>query len=143
MATPHVSGVAAMLMSEKGLTAAQTRSALKSTAQGSGGCNTVGVVNLASALGGSSGGGSTTPTGSGTVAGTVTSGGKTKAAISGAKVDCGAGGSATTGTDGKYSISSVPVGSYTCTASATGYSSKSASVSVNDGQTTTVNYVLR
>jgi thermitase len=143
MATPHVSGVAAMLMSEKGLTAAQTRSALKSTAQGSGGCKTVGVVNLASALGGSSGGGSTTPTGSGTVAGTVTSGGKTKAAISGAKVDCGAGGSATTGTDGKYSISSVPVGSYTCTASATGYSSKSASVSVNDGQTTTVNYVLR
>ncbi len=143
MATPHVSGVAAMLMSEKGLTAAQTHSTLTSTDQGSAGCNSVGVVNLAAALGGSSsGGGTTTPVGSGTIAGTVTAA-KSKKAISGATVDCGAAGKATTATNGSYSIASVPVGSYTCKASASGYRSKSSSVTVNDGQTTTANFALR
>lgn len=143
MATPHVSGVAAMLMSEKGLTAAQTRSTLKSTAQGSGGCNGIGVVNLASALGG--GGGTTTPppTGTGAIAGAVTTSGKNPSAISGASVDCGAGGSATSGTDGRYTIASVPVGSYSCTASAPNRASKTAAVSVSSGQTTTQNFALR
>ena len=143
MATPHVSGVAAMLMSEKGLTAAQTRSALKSTAQGSGGCNGIGVVNLAAALGGSSTAPAPAPTGSGTIAGTVTSGGKNKAALSGATVDCGAGGRSTTGSDGRYTIASVPVGSYSCTASASGYGSKTSAVTVNDGQTTRADFALR
>jgi thermitase len=144
MATPHVSGVAAMLMSEKGLTAAQTRSTLKSTAQGNGGCNGIGIVNLASALGG--GGGSTTPppaTGPGTIAGTVTSGGKSKTAISGATVSCGAGGSATSGPDGRYTIASVPSGSYSCTASASGYASKTSAATVSSGQTTTLDFALR
>jgi thermitase len=147
MATPHVSGVAAMLMSEKGLSAAQTRSTLKSSAQGSGGCNSIGVVNLASALGGGGSGGGTTetePVGEGTIAGTVLSAsGKNKTPVSGASVDCGAGGAATTGTDGAYTIGSVPVGSYTCTASASGFKPKSQSVSVSDGQTTTADFVLR
>lgn len=148
MATPHVSGVAAMLIKQKGLSASQTRSTLKSTAQGSGNCNNVGVVNLGSAMGATSGGGTTEPaptepTGSGTIAGTVTSSGKNKAAISGATVDCGTGGAGTTGTDGKYTISAVPVGSYSCTASASGYRSKTASVSVSDGQTTTADFALR
>lgn len=144
MATPHVSGVAAMVMSEKGLTAAQTRSTLTSTAQGSGGCGNTGIVNLASALGGSGGGGSTSPqpTGEGTVAGTVTDQ-RTKKALAGATVDCGSGYAATTATDGRYTISGVPVGSYTCKASAAGYRSKSASVSVSDGVTTTANFGLR
>jgi len=144
MATPHVSGVAAMLMSEKGLTAAQTRSALKSTAQGSGGCGSTGVVNLASALGG--GGGTTTPppaTGTGSIAGAVTSSGKNASPIGGATVNCGQGGSATTGSDGRYTIASVPVGSYSCTASAPSRSSKTATVSVTSGQTTTQNFALR
>ena len=146
MATPHVSGVAAMLISEQGLSAPQARNALKSSAQGSGGCNNVGVVNLASALGGGSGGGTTEPApiGSGSIAGTVTSGtGKNKKAVSGATVDCGNGGSATTGTDGAYTIGSVPVGTYTCTASASGFKPKSASVSVEDGKTTTASFTLR
>jgi thermitase len=145
MATPHVSGVAAMLIEQKGLSASQTRSALKSTSQGSGGCNNVGVVNLGSAMGGSKGGGTTepAPVGSGTIAGSVTSGGRNKTAIGGATVDCGAGGSGTTGSDGTYTIGSVPVGSYSCTASASGYGSKTSSVSVSDGQTTTANFTLR
>jgi thermitase len=148
MATPHVSGVAAMLMSEQGLSASQTRNALKSSAVGSISCRgfaTVGLVNLASALGGSSGGGggSTDPVGSGAIAGEVTSTGKNKGPISGATVDCGAGGSASTASDGTYAISSVPVGSYSCTASATGYKSKTSNVSVSDGQTTTANFSLR
>ena len=147
MATPHVSGVAAMLIKQKGLSASQTRSTLKSTTEGSGGCNSTGVVNLARALGASSGGGTTEPapepTGSGTIAGTVTSGGKNKAAISGATVDCGAGGKATTASNGTYTIASVPVGSYSCTASASGYSSRTSSATVSDGQTTTLNFALR
>jgi thermitase len=143
MATPHVSGVAALLMSEKGLTAAQTRSALTSTDQGSAGCNSVGVVNLAAALGGTSGGGGTSePISTGAIAGTVTAA-KTKKAISGATVDCGTAGKATTATDGSYGIGSVPAGSYTCTASASGFRAKSSSVSVTGGQTTTANFALR
>ena len=148
MATPHVSGVAAMLMSEQGLSASQTRSALKSSAVGSISCRgfaSVGLVNLGSALG--SGGGGTTepePTGTGAIAGTVTTGsGKSKAALSGATVDCGTGGSATTGSDGSYTIGSVQVGSYTCTASAPGYRSKSATVSVSKDATTTADFNLR
>jgi thermitase len=143
MATPHVSGVAALVMSEKGTSASQTRSTLTSTDQGNGGCNSVGIVNLAAALGGSSsGGGGTTPTGDGAIAGTVTAQ-RTKAAISGATVDCGSGHAATTGTDGSYTIAGVPAGSYTCTASASGYKAKSSNVSVSDGATTTANFMLR
>jgi len=51
MAAPHVSGVAALLRSAAGLSAPATRLAISSRAQGSGGCNGVGLVNLAAALG--------------------------------------------------------------------------------------------
>ena len=147
MATPHVSGVAAMLMRQKGLTAAQTRSTLKSTAQGTGNCNNVGVVNLGSAMGGSTGGGGGTtptpaPTGTGTITGTVTAA-KTKSAISGATVDCGAAGRTTTASNGSYTLASAPVGSHSCTASASGYNPKTSAVTVSDGQTTTANFALR
>ncbi len=141
MATPHVSGVAAMIM-RTGASAPSTRTTLKSSAQGSGGCNSTGVVNLSSALGGGTPP-PPPPTGTGAIAGTVTSGGKTKAAISGATVNCGSGGSATTGPNGGYTIASVPVGSYSCTASATGYAAKSATVSVTANTTTTANFALR
>jgi thermitase len=146
MATPHVSGVAAMVISEMGLSHSQTRSRLKSTAQttsGGNGCNNAGVVNLFTALGGGSGGGTTEETGTGSIAGTVSTGGKNKDGIAGATVDCGAGGAATTGSDGWYAIASVPVGSYGCTASAPGYKSKTSTVSVSDGQTTRANFTLR
>ena len=57
MATPHVSGVAAMVMWKSGLTAAQTRTALSSTAEDRGpagrdACFGNGRVNLAAALAG-------------------------------------------------------------------------------------------
>ena len=50
MATPHVSGVAAMIMWKKGLSAASTRTLLKSSTEDSGQCNAVGIVNLRGAM---------------------------------------------------------------------------------------------
>lgn len=144
MATPHVSGVAAMVMWAKGSDASQTRNTMKSTAEGDGGCNSIKVVNLAGAVGGST----TTeptepePTDPGAIAGKVTDG-RSKAAISGATVDCGTAGSATTDSTGNYSITNVTPSTYTCTASASGYRSKSQNVTVNSGQTTTANFALR
>ena len=142
MATPHVSGVAAMIMSVKGLGHTQTRSLLKSSAQGDGGCNGVGIVNLAAALGGST---STTPptsTEPGTIAGTVTDA-RTKSGITGASVVCGPAGSATTGTGGSYTIGNVAASTYECTASASGYRSKTSTVTVSPATTSTLDFALR
>ena len=148
MATPHVAGAAALVMSELGLDAQQTRSKLKSTAVSglsTGGrkeCASYPALNLAAAIGG--GGGTTTPppsTDPGSIAGTVTDQ-KSKAALSGATVDCGSAGSASTDSVGRYSITNVAPGSYTCTASASGYKSKSQSVTVNSGATTTSDFAL-
>ena len=141
MATPHVSGVAAMIMSEKGLGHTQTRSLLKSSAQGNGGCNGVGIVNLASALGASS---TSTPpsTSPGTITGTVTDA-RAKTGLSGATVTCGTVGGATTASNGTYTISNVPASTYDCTASAAGYRSKSATVTVPAGGTATLDFALR
>ena len=141
MATPHVSGIAAMIAWKKGLSGQQLRSAVVGSTVGNGGCNGKGVVNLAAALAGST---STPPptTGPGTITGTVSGSGKNKAAISGARVDCGPGGSATTGTTGSYTISNVNPGTYTCTASASGYRAKSSNATVSSGQTTTLTFAL-
>lgn len=149
MATPHVAGAAALVMSELGLDAQQTRSKLKSS--GVGGlstgdrreCASYPALNLAAAISG--GGGTTTPpptTTPGAIAGTVTNQ-QSKAAIAGATVSCGTAGTATTASNGTYSLTNVPAGTYTCTASATGYKSKSASVTVNSGSTTTANFGLQ
>ena len=149
MATPHVAGAAALIMSELGLDAQQTRSRLKSTAVGGlstggrGECSSYPALNLAAAIGG--GGGSTTPppsTDPGSIAGRVTNqqGG---AAISGATVNCGSAGTATTSSTGNYTIASVPPGGYSCTASASGYGSKTQQVSVVSGTATTANFGLR
>jgi len=151
MATPHVSGVAAMLsFKDPTLTNAQLRSLLKSSAQGSSGCNNTGVVNLPAALAAAGGGGSggtspapaPAPTGTGTIAGAVTDA-RSKKGLSGATVNCGTAGTATTGTNGGYSLASVPVGSYSCTASAAGHKPKTTSVTVAKDTTTTVNFALR
>ena len=148
MATPHVAGAAALIMSELGLDAQQTRSKLKSS--GVGGLSTGGrrecaaypALNLAAAIGG---GGSTPPppppsTDPGAIAGTVSA--AKGSGISGALVDCGSAGAATTASNGSYSLTNVTPGTYTCTASATGYRSKSSSVSVSSGSTTTANFSL-
>jgi thermitase len=149
MATPHVAGAAALLISEKGLTADQARSALRSAAtpvagdDGRSACAGVTQLNLAAALGGG-GGGTTTPppTGTGTITGTVSEQ-KTKTLIASATVSCGTAGTATTGADGRYTITGAPAGTHTCTAARTGYASKSASVAVSANATTTADFVLR
>ena len=141
MATPHVSGVAAMVMSEKGTDAAQTRNILKSAGEGDGGCNGVKVVNLAGAVAGTTSE-PPPPASPGGITGTVTDG-RTKSAISSAVVDCGTAGSGTTDAVGKYTITDVTPATYTCTARAAGYRSKAQNVTVSSGQTTTANFALR
>jgi hypothetical protein len=78
----------------------------------------------------------------GTISGTVTAQGG--GPISGATVSTTTGGySTTTNSDGSYTLSKVAPGTYTVTASKTGYLSASQpNVSVQVGQTTTVNFVL-
>ena len=77
----------------------------------------------------------TTSSGStGTVTGKVTDSGGT--AISGATVSY-SGGQASTDSGGNYSLAGVPAGSVQITASATGYTSQSETVTVTAGQTTT------
>lgn len=81
----------------------------------------------------------TAPT-TGDVAGTVTDS-STGAPVAGATVSV-AGKSATTGSDGKYSITGVTGGTYTLTVTATGYQSWSSSVTVVNGSTVTLNAAL-
>ena len=149
MATPHVAGAAALVMSETGQTPSQVRTTLKNTATdnvdeaGRKNCVSQRHLNLAGALGG--GGGSTTPppsTSPGAIAGYV-SDARAKTALASATVSCGAAGTATTASDGRYLLSDVPPAAYTCTASKTGYASKSASVSVASGATSTADFALR
>lgn len=82
------------------------------------------------------------PPATGSVAGTVTAaaGG---APIAGATVQVDSGQSATTAGNGSYSISGVPTGSRTVTASAPGYMPQSTGVSVNENQTATANFALQ
>ncbi|MDQ4025871.1 MAG: S8 family serine peptidase [Actinomycetota bacterium] len=147
MATPHVAGAAALVMSELGLDAQQTRSKLKSTAVSglsTGGrkeCASYPALNLAAAVG-AGGGGTPPPTGTGSIAGRVYNQ-SSGAGLSGATVDCGTGGRATTSSTGAYSLTNVPAGGYSCTASATGYRSKTQSVTVTTGATTTSDFGLR
>jgi hypothetical protein len=80
---------------------------------------------------------STTGTISGTVVDAVTTAG-----IAGASVGADTGQATTTDGSGHYSLGNVPTGTRTVTASASGYASQSAGVSVNDGQNTTQNFLL-
>ena len=81
-----------------------------------------------------------TPVITGTISGTVKN--TSNAAISGATVTDGIR-SAITDINGNYAISNIPSGTYSVTASASGYqSSNQSSVSVTAGQITTVNFNL-
>ncbi len=75
----------------------------------------------------------------GTISGTVTNSGGT--AISGATVSY-SGGSTTSASNGTYTLSNVPVGAVSVTASATGYQSSTQSVTVTANATTTQNFTL-
>jgi hypothetical protein len=84
-------------------------------------------------------GGTTT---TGTLQGTVTDASNGNP-ISGAMVDAGAGGSATTDSNGFYQIDNIPAGTYDVTASANGYNSSTATgVVITAGSTTTQDFAL-
>jgi hypothetical protein len=81
----------------------------------------------------------------GKLAGTVKN--SSGAAISGATVKISGGSiptsvTLTTSSTGAYATNFIPVGTYTITVSATGFTSQSKTATVNTGQTTTVNFVL-
>lgn len=141
LSAAHVSGAAALVMSELGTTAVDTRAILTSTADDLGPtghdvCYGAGRLNLLRAVGG-------TPEHvalAGAVAGTITD--QFGKLLSG-WVDCGDGYYDYAG-DGYYEIRPIAAGSYTCTANAYGnYRSKSQRVTVTEGATTTANFILR
>jgi hypothetical protein len=78
--------------------------------------------------------------GTGTVAGKVTNA-STGGAISGATVGY-SGGSATTDSNGSYSLTGVPAGSIQLTASATGFQSSTQTVTIQSGVNATANFTL-
>jgi tripartite motif-containing protein 71 len=79
----------------------------------------------------------------GRIQGTVTQQSKTRPPIAGAVVNCGGGRSATTDATGSYTIVNLPAGTYSCTASASGYRAKTQSVTLSSGQTATLSFSLR
>jgi hypothetical protein len=80
---------------------------------------------------GGGGGGSASPDTTGTVRGTVT--GQSGSPLSGAEVSIGSA-TATTDSDGKYTLSGIPGGSRTLTAKCSGYQDYNVSVQVTAGQ---------
>jgi large repetitive protein len=81
----------------------------------------------------------------GKVAGTVTN--SSGVAISGAAVNISGGSipttvNTTTNSSGVYNSNWVPVGTYTVTVSATGFTTQSQSVNVTTGNTTTLNFTM-
>ncbi|MDP9066980.1 MAG: S8 family serine peptidase [Actinomycetota bacterium] len=141
LATAHVTGAAALVMSELATSAADTRAILTSTAddlgpEGRDVCFGAGRVNLLRALGGTP---ESVPL-PGALAGTITD--QSGNLLSG-WVNCGDGYYDDAGV-GYYEIRPIAAGSYTCTADAYGsYRSKSQHVTVTEGATTTANFILR
>jgi hypothetical protein len=78
-------------------------------------------------------------TGAGTLSGTVTSSGGTP--LAGVTVSY-SGGSATTGSNGSYTLLNVPVGTFPITASAIAYQSSIQSATITVNSTTTQNFAL-
>jgi hypothetical protein len=146
MASPHVAGVAALVIAA-GITDSngdgnindEVRATLTSTAEDIGptGKDThygYGLVSAAAAVA------AVAPPATGTISGTVTDAGTTDP-IAGATVTDGTR-SATTDTNGNYTIYYVPEGTYTVTASADGYNSVSQSVVVVSENTTNLDFAL-
>ncbi|MDP3880361.1 MAG: S8 family serine peptidase [Dehalococcoidales bacterium] len=142
MASPHVAGAAALIIASgiadtngNGLINDEVRLRLQQTADDLGPAGKdshygYGLVNAANAAPG--------PPVSGVIQGTVADGTNP---VSGASVTDGTR-TATTDTNGNYSINNVPDGTYTVTASASGYHSAWQEATVADGGTTTVDIVL-
>lgn len=81
------------------------------------------------------------PATTGSISGTVTSSAD-GSPIGGASVEADTGQSDTTAGDGSYTLTDVPTGDRTVTASAPGFNSDSKPATVNENQTTTVDFAL-
>ena len=141
MSTPHVSGVAALVISGGFATGSSAvRDRLDTTAEDLGAEGRdkyfgYGLVDAEAAA--------PPPAATGSIGGTVSDASSTESPIEGATVTAEPGGySTTTATDGTYTLSAVPVGTYTVTASAIGYVDASQTVEVLENQTVTANFAL-
>ncbi len=147
MASPHVAGSAALVIAA-GITDAngdrnindEVRQVLDDTAEDLGDPGRdnkygYGLVDAAAAVA------AVTPPATGSIAGTVTNA-TDSTAISGATVSVDTGQSATTANDGTYTITDVPVGDRTVTASADGFDSASPTVTVSENATATADFAL-
>ena len=83
-----------------------------------------------------------TPTPTGSIAGTVTDDAGTPNGIDGATVSTGTGQSTTTAGDGSYTLTDVPTGSSTVTAAADGYLGAADSTTVVENLTSLVSFTL-
>jgi thermitase len=144
MASPHVAGLAALVFTVVTDSNGNGRLNDEVRAQIQANCDNIGVSGIGSGLINAykavTGGGTTPPPSTGSIAGKVTDAAD-NSFISGATVSDGTR-TATTDASGQYIIAGVPQGSYTVTASATGYSTSSQGVSVVAGQTATANFAL-
>jgi subtilisin len=146
MASPHVAGTAALVIAS-GITDAngngkindEVRQRLRDTADDLG---PTGKDNsFGYGLVDADGAALPPPTSAtGAISGTVTDG--SNVAISGATVSVDTGQSATTASNGAYTVSGVPAGGRSVTASATGFGAQTKSATVNKDQTTTVSFTL-
>jgi len=142
MASPHVAGTAALVWANPGnsnWTNADVRTRLQDYAediylseieQGNG------LVDVEYAVLGTTDGDNLTPHDTGNISGTVTDSSSEGTPIEGAQVTANGYNTTTLG-DGSYIISDLSVGSYTVTASATGYTEESKTAEVLKDQTTT------
>jgi len=141
MASPHVAGTAALVLAANpGWTNVQLRGQLQSTADdlGQKGWDALygyGLVDTDEAAVSSG------PTTTGSISGTVKDT-SDSSPIGGATVSVDTGQSTTSDSDGAYSLTGVPAGDRSVTASATGFAPQTSPATVNQDQTTTVDFTL-
>ena len=139
MASPHVAGTAALVWAAyPGWSHEQVRTQLQATAEDIGLPATWmghGLVDAQYAAAGSA------PAATGSLSGVVTKAAD-GTAIGGATVSTDTGQSATTKSDGAYTITGVPVGDRGVTASATDFDPKTKTATVYENQTTWVDFSL-
>ena len=144
MATPHVTGTAAIILSEKpGATPDQVRSYLQSTARdlGDPGWDSSygwGLLDAGAAVMMATGGTPPPPPPPPPTTGSITGvvkNNSTGVAINGAKITAKVGSATytTTQTAGFYTLSNLPLNTYNVTASATGYTAQTKSVTLTIG----------